>query len=166
MSFSLWIILNHKDCTKTYQFRTVNWNERENRPSLKKFQMAQNHSSLSHIPHEIYMANASPNAREPKETYIPPARVGSRIGHYRLPLSNISLRWALLACIGSARLFRYQHVGIPNAKSSRWGSKPTRGPNTSGFVLQWNIGMAFSSCQQSIVFYKIDAFKSSRYTSN
>ena len=41
----------------------------------------------------------------------------------------------------SARLFRYQHVGIPNAKSLLWGSKPMQGPNANGFVLQWNIGL-------------------------
>ena len=37
-------------------------------------------------------------------------------------------------------VFRYQHVGIPNAKLWRWGSKPKRGPNTNGFASQWNIG--------------------------
>ena len=42
--------------------------------------------------------------------------------------------------VGCARLFRYQHVDIPNAKLSLWGSKPTRQPNTSFFALQWNIG--------------------------
>ena len=34
-------------------------------------------------------------------------------------------------------VFRYQHVGIPNA--ILW-SQPTRGPNANGFVSQWNIG--------------------------
>ena len=37
-------------------------------------------------------------------------------------------------------VFRYQHVGIPNAKLWRWGSKPKRGPNANGFASQWNIG--------------------------
>ena len=41
-------------------------------------------------------------------------------------------------------VFRYQLVGIPNAKLWRWGSKPTRGPNVNGFALQWNIGLNFS----------------------
>ena len=43
---------------------------------------------------------------------------------------------------GNANLsvLRYQHVGIPNAKLWHWGSKPTRGPNTNGFALLWNIG--------------------------
>ena len=28
-------------------------------------------------------------------------------------------------------VFRYQHVGIPNAKLWHWGSKSTRGPNAN-----------------------------------
>ena len=70
---------------------------------------------------EVYMANGSPNARVPKATYIPPACVASLGLH-----------------VWSARLFRYQHVGIGNAKVLR--DYPTRGPNTRGFALQWNIG--------------------------
>ena len=42
-------------------------------------------------------------------------------------------------------VFRYQHVGIPNAKLWRWRSEPTRGPNANGFVLQWNIGLTQGS---------------------
>ena len=38
--------------------------------------------------------------------------------------------------------FIHQHVGIGNAKSSRWGSNPKPGPNASGFVSQWNIGFS------------------------
>ena len=38
--------------------------------------------------------------------------------------------------LGSTRLFRYLHVGIPNAKCSFWGSRLTRDPNTSGFALR------------------------------
>ena len=90
---------------------------------------------------EMYMANASPNARGPNATYIPAAR----IGHFRRALGTICSRWALLAWVagrvGYARLFRYQHVGIPNAISMRWGSKPKQGPNAKGFALQWNIGL-------------------------
>ena len=33
-------------------------------------------------------------------------------------------------------VFRYQHVGIPNAKLWRWGSYA----NGNGFASQWNIG--------------------------
>ena len=36
--------------------------------------------------------------------------------------------------------FRYQHVGIPNGKLWRWGSKRTLGPKVNGFASQWNIG--------------------------
>ena len=37
-------------------------------------------------------------------------------------------------------IFRYQHVGTPNTKLSRWGYCPTRQPNASVFASQWNIG--------------------------
>ena len=37
------------------------------------------------------------------------------------------------------RVFRYQHVGVGNAKWLRRGL--TQGPSTSGFALQWNIGL-------------------------
>ena len=37
-------------------------------------------------------------------------------------------------------VFRYQHVGIPNAKLWHWGSMSMRGPKANGFTLQWNIG--------------------------
>ena len=40
-------------------------------------------------------------------------------------------------------VFRYQHVGIPNAKLWCWGSKSMRGPNANGFVSQWNIDFTF-----------------------
>ena len=83
----------------------------------------------------MYMANV----RGPNLTSIPPARIGAPVEH-RLMLGTISLCWALLAHVGPAKLFRYQHVGIPNAKSSCLGCKPTREPNASGFTLQWNIG--------------------------
>ena len=43
--------------------------------------------------------------------------------------------------MGSARVFRYQHVCIGNTKSLRGGSKPTRSPKATGFALQWNIGL-------------------------
>ena len=36
--------------------------------------------------------------------------------------------------VGSVRLFRYQHVGMPNTKWLRWGSKTKRGPNANGFA--------------------------------
>ena len=43
-------------------------------------------------------------------------------------------------------VFRYQHVGIPNAKLCRLGSKATPGPNANGFASQWNIGFRSSTC--------------------
>ena len=35
--------------------------------------------------------------------------------------------------VGSALLFRYQHVGIGNANSLRWGYRPTQHTDASGF---------------------------------
>ena len=50
-------------------------------------------------------------------------------------------------CIGYTRLFRYQHVGIPNAKPSHWG---------------WNIGYTItldSSIKEFITFnINVDGF--------
>ena len=58
---------------------------------------------------------------------IPPARMG------------LCVR-SVVFCVGSARLFRSQHVGIGNAKVLCWGDYPTQGPNARGFALRWNIG--------------------------
>ena len=41
----------------------------------------------------MYMTNTSPNAKRPNATYIPPARIGARVG-------IIGSRWALLATVG------------------------------------------------------------------
>ena len=38
-------------------------------------------------------------------------------------------------------VFRYQHIGIANAKLWRWGSKQMPGPKANGFASQWNIGL-------------------------
>ena len=43
-------------------------------------------------------------------------------------------------CVGSVKVFRYQHVCIGNVKSSRWGCFPTPDSNAKGLALQWNIG--------------------------
>ena len=54
------------------------------------------------------------NTSVPNANYIPLDRVGSvgaRVG-------------SVVICVGSARLFRYQHVGIRNEKVSRWGDYP------------------------------------------
>ena len=73
------------------------------------------------------------------------ARVGANVGHYKLMLGIISSCWASFARIrghvGSASIFRYQHVGISNAKSSRWGSKPIQGPNANVIAFWWSIGL-------------------------
>ena len=52
-------------------------------------------------------------------------------------LGNANFRFG----VGCFRVFRYQHVGIGNAKSLRWGCNPTQGPNASAFASQWNIGL-------------------------
>ena len=57
-------------------------------------------------------------------TFIPPARVGGRVGHYNyalVRLARLNVGSGRLG-VGSARLFGYQHVGISNAKSSLSGS--------------------------------------------
>ena len=41
--------------------------------------------------------------------------------------------WAL---VGSEKVFRYQHVGIGNLKSARWGSEPTRDPQSEWFHVE------------------------------
>ena len=75
----------------------------------------------------MYMANARILHLGPNATYIP------------LTCVWVS-RWVTQCfCV-----FRYQHVGIGNAKSSRWGCNPTQGPNASGFASQWNIGFRFA----------------------
>ena len=43
------------------------------------------------------------------------------------------------------RVFRYQHVSIPNVKLWHWGSKPKPGPNAKSFAPQWNIGLSHLS---------------------
>ena len=52
------------------------------------------------------------------------------------------------SCIGGSAylsVFRYQLVGIANAKLWHWGSKPTQAPNANGFASQWNIGFSVMS---------------------
>ena len=83
--------------------------------------------------HKIYMANAKILHWGSNSTYIPLTRFGvSRRGntHFRVGIG------------GNANFsdFRYQHVGIGNAKLWRWGCKSTPGPNAKGFASQWNIG--------------------------
>ena len=72
------------------------------------------------------MPNATPTLTYPTQTIFHWLPIG-------LILGIIGSRWALLARVGSTRLFRYQHVGI--------GRSPTRGicPYACGFLFQWNV---------------------------
>ena len=53
------------------------------------------------------------------------------------------------------RVFRYQHVGISNAESSRWGCYP--------LAVQWNIGfiLSFNENVSLFNFYMYLAFDKS-----
>ena len=51
-------------------------------------------------------------------------------------------------------IFRYQHVGIGNAKSSRWGTNPMQGPDASGSLPQWNIGLKLSCIFTQMLYIK------------
>ena len=82
-----------------------------------------------HKQHEMYMINAKEIA----------------FGTQR-HLFSTDLRWGFVSG-GNAnfRVFRYQHVGIPNAKLWHLGSRPTQGPNANVIASQWNIGLTFNS---------------------
>ena len=69
------------------------------------------------------MANVSPNATGPNANYIPLARIGSEVG-----CGTVGVGCGRLG-VGSARVFRYQDVGIGNAKVSRLEYCPTLTPN-------------------------------------
>ena len=61
--------------------------------------------------------------------HIPLTRVRPRVDHYRLALAHVGHYWiGFGGRVGSARVSRYQHVGIPNARMKR-GYCPTRGTN-------------------------------------
>ena len=70
--------------------------------------------------------------------HIPPARVVARIG-------------SAMVRVGSARLLRYQHVGIGNANVSCWGVMP----NVWGIAFWWHIG-------SMILFDKVHALLETR----
>ena len=77
-----------------------------------------------------------------KSTWPTPA---SRVGEQTSPIFHLLTLGASVG--GNANLsiliggnanfcvFKYQHVGTPNAKLGDWGSKPMRGPNANGFAL-------------------------------
>ena len=95
-----------------------------------------------------------PNPCVPNATYIPLAfHVGACVRHHRHALGvfgRVGHYWLVLGGrVGSAMVFRYHHVGIPNAKFSRWRSIPTRGPD----ALQWNIGFNISHNVKGIKTY-------------
>ena len=75
--------------------------------------------------------------RGPNTIYIPTARVGpgARVWSGVLCVGSAGV------CVGSERVFRYQHVGIGNAKLLRSRFRPTQDPNAKGFALRWNIGL-------------------------
>ena len=81
----------------------------------------------------MYMPTARILHLESNVTYIPLTRVGG----FALGEANFKTR------VGGnliSSLFRYQHVGIGNAKLWHWLGHPTSVPNTNGFASQWNIG--------------------------
>ena len=71
-----------------------------------------------HKQHEIYMASAGPSRWGSNATYI---SLGFCVG------GNANLMF-YVGGNASFSDFRYQHVGIPNAKFSRWGCYPTPDP--------------------------------------
>ena len=81
----------------------------------------------------MYMANVELLRWGPNATYIPLARVG--VLHWGN--ANSMFR---IGSNANFSVFRYQHVGIPNAKFRVGGSKPMLGPNARAFAFQWNIG--------------------------
>ena len=90
-----------------------------------------------HEKHEMYMANVNQTLTYPMR---PIFHIYKRVGLIGTRVELISTRVGLIGtCVGYARLFRYQHAGIGNAKTSLLGSKPMPG-NANGFALQWNIG--------------------------
>ena len=82
----------------------------------------------------MYMPNARVLRLEPNATYIPLTRIG--VLRWVMQILKFALGLTQVFCV-----FRYQHVGIGNAKLWRWGSKPTPVPNANGFASQWNIGL-------------------------
>ena len=108
----------------------------------------------------LWIPNANEiNTKNMKCTWPTPA---PRVGHPANLYSTCS-RWGFAWVNANFRVgvggnanfsvFRYQHVGIGNAKSLRWGSNPTRGPNASGFASQWNIVFTYLVQQTRLRLY-------------
>ena len=83
--------------------------------------------------YEMYMPNARNVRLGPNATYIPLTCVGG------LHWGNTNFRSGV-GGNANFRIFRYQHVSIPNIKLWRWGSKPTPGSDANGFASHWTIG--------------------------
>ena len=84
------------------------------------------------------MKSTCPTHWGPNATYFHLLALGVGVG------GNTNFR----VCVGgnaNFSIFRYQHLGSPNAKLWRWGSKPTQGLNANGFASQWNIGYNLSN---------------------
>ena len=85
--------------------------------------------------HEINMPNANPKQ---KCNHIPLACVGARIELFCSTLPVLCPTQGSTAdfrvCVWSARLFRYKHLGIGNAKISCWRLCPMQGPNLRGYA--------------------------------
>ena len=73
----------------------------------------------------IYMANAMPTRNCPTQKHC---STGVCVGF-------------VMVRFGSVRFFRYQHVGIGNAKVLCLGCYPTRRPNARVFAFWCNIGL-------------------------
>ena len=61
----------------------------------------------------------------------------ARIGGWHWGNTNFNVR---VGRNTNFSVFRYQHVGIGNAKLWCCGPKATQGSNANGFASQWNIG--------------------------
>ena len=88
---------------------------------------------------QMYMPNASPSAREPNTTYIPLAHVGARVGCTRICVGRGDLHW-VCGDLGRVRNgFKYQHVGIPNAKFSRCQDQRTAPTQESRVAVEYRL---------------------------
>ena len=71
--------------------------------------------------------------------YIPPTRIGVRVGHNAIKVPalcpTLESNASVGIHVGYAKPFRYEHVDTSKAKSS----KPMQGPNAKEFAFWWNI---------------------------
>ena len=101
----------------------------------------------------MYMPDARILRLEPNTTYIPRTRIRG------FALGDANLKFAFRVMQISIA-FRYQHVGIGNAKLF---GHPTPVPNANGFASQWNIGFSFIIIHATLaVFVELDIYVSNR----